>query len=166
MKPSALIFTDQESILESSRQALQDSWDLQPATSESEARAELESSQYKLILIDKQKVSTNESEFLTVAGQLSPTTPRVQFTKLAPTGELELHFSHPRVVSDETQAAAQPESFEEQIEHEVLRQTLFSKVGLSVSGGGFRDVFRRLRIGSKISWFSSLRNRIPLDVSS
>jgi len=36
----------------------------------------------------------------------------------------------------------------------------------SVSGGGFRDVFRRLRIGSKISWFSSLRNRIPLDVSS
>jgi len=35
-----------------------------------------------------------------------------------------------------------------------------------VSGGGFRDVFRRLRIGSKISWFSSLRNRIPLDVSS
>jgi len=37
---------------------------------------------------------------------------------------------------------------------------------LSVSGGGFRDVFRRLRIGSKISWFSSLRNRIPLDVSS
>jgi len=39
-------------------------------------------------------------------------------------------------------------------------------VGMSVSGGGFRDVFRRLRIGSKISWFSSLRNRIPLDVSS
>jgi len=37
---------------------------------------------------------------------------------------------------------------------------------LGVSGGGFRDVFRRLRIGSKISWFSSLRNRIPLDVSS
>ncbi|MBT5708984.1 response regulator [Verrucomicrobia bacterium] len=131
MKPSALIFTDQESILESSRQALQDSWDLQPATSESEARAELENSQYKLILIDKQKISTNESEFLTAADQISPTTPRVQFTKLAPTGELEVHFSHPRVVSDETQAAAQPESFEEQIEHELLRQTLFSKVGLS-----------------------------------
>jgi len=37
---------------------------------------------------------------------------------------------------------------------------------LDVSGGGFRDVFRRLRIGLKISWFSSLRNRIPLDVSS
>jgi len=40
------------------------------------------------------------------------------------------------------------------------------KIDLPVSGGGFRDVFRRLRIGSKISWFSSLRNRIPLDVSS
>ena len=131
MKPSALIYTDQESILESSRQALQDTWDLQPATSESEARAELESSQYQLFLIDKQKISTNKNEFLSGVDQISPTTPRVQFTKLAPTGELEVHFSHPRVVSDETQAVAQPESFEEQIEHEVLRQILFSKVGLS-----------------------------------
>jgi putative nucleotidyltransferase with HDIG domain len=131
MKPSALIFTDQESILESSRQALQDAWDLQPATSESEAKAQLESSQYQLLLIDKQKISTAESEFLTAVDQISPATPRLQFTKLAPTGELEVHFSHPRVVSEENQAAAQPESFEEQIGHEVLRQTLFSKVGLS-----------------------------------
>jgi DNA ligase-1 len=46
------------------------------------------------------------------------------------------------------------------IEREIL------PLSQSVSGGGFRDVFRRLRIGSKISWFSSLRNRIPLDVSS
>jgi len=43
---------------------------------------------------------------------------------------------------------------------------LIKSIDPDVSGGGFRDVFRRLRIGSKISWFSSLRNRIPLDVSS
>lgn len=131
MKPSALIFTDQESTLESSRQALQDTWDLQPAASESEAREELEKSRYQLLLIDKQNIGNNEDDFLTVASKISPTTTRVHFTHLTPAGDLKVQFSHPRVVSDEAQLPAQPESFEEQIEHEVLRQTLFSKVGLS-----------------------------------
>ncbi len=130
MKPAALIYTNQESILETSREALKDLWELQPASSETEVRTELENSHYQLFLIDKDRVAEAEG-ILQSASEVSPETKRVQFFTESPQGELSVQFSHPRVVSDDAQGKPEPESFCEQIDHELLRQTLFSKNGLS-----------------------------------
>lgn len=130
MKPAALIYTNQESILEISREELKDLWDLQPASSENEVRAELEKSDYQLFLVDKDRIADSEG-ILRSASEVSPETKRIQFGTESPRGELKVQFSHPRVVSDDAQASPEPESFSEQIDHELLRQTLFTKSGLS-----------------------------------
>ncbi len=131
MKQTALIFTDQESILKSSRAALEDSWNVEPVTNASDIQSELEKRHFQLLLIDGERTSNENDSFLSSAIELSPSTPRVQFKQKTADGELEVHFSHPRVVSDDSQASPQPETFIEQIDHEILRQTLFSKEGLN-----------------------------------
>ena len=131
MKPSALILTDQDALLESSRQALQESWDIQPARTLTEAREAIARTQYQVLLIDKQHAPPSGETADAPLGVTEPPIPHVYISNPKSKGKLEVHVTRNQVASPESDTPQIKESFGEQIDHELLRQTLFSQDGLT-----------------------------------
>lgn len=130
MKPSALILSNQDALLESSRQALQENWDIQPARTLTEAREAMARTRYQVLLIDKQHVPPSPETADSPLGTTEPEIPHVYISNPESNGRLEVHFSQAQVTPPDSNSPQIKETFGEQIDHELLRQTLFSQEGL------------------------------------